>query len=35
MVGHFIKYVSRVDNAPATQPCDANDPTFCELVLTQ
>jgi hypothetical protein len=35
LVGHFIKYVSHVDNAPATQPCDANDPTYCELVLTQ
>ena len=35
MVGHFIKYVSHVDNAPATQPCDPNDPTYCELVLTQ
>jgi hypothetical protein len=35
MVGHFMKYISKVDNAPATQPCDPNDPEACELVLVQ
>ena len=35
MVGHFMKYVSKVDNAPATNPCDPNDPQACELVLVQ
>ena len=35
LVGHFIKYVDKVNNGPATQPCDLSDPDPCVLVLTQ
>lgn len=35
LVGHFIKYVDKVNNGPATQPCDPNQPDPCVLVLTQ
>ncbi|HEY0387103.1 MAG TPA: Tad domain-containing protein [Gaiellales bacterium] len=35
VAGYFIKYVDKVDNAPATQQCDFTDLSPCELVLTQ
>jgi hypothetical protein len=35
LVGHFIKYVDKVNNGPTSHPCDPADPTPCVLVLVQ